>query len=405
MAFRLNVFLGDQRVGQILETDSGNFFEYDVLWLRNGIDLSPFHLSLKPGVFGPKHWGTGRVLPGLFEDALPDKFGMSVLMRRFEEAGHKRPSLVRLLAHLGNKTMGALTFEPSEGPIDKSDPVNIASAARSAHHILSHQDNNERLDSSLMISGATAGGAQPKMLVAISDDGKCVCTGSDEIPPGFEPWILKFAAGPDDNQGKLEHAYFEIAEEAGILVPETRLIQDEQGGHHFAIRRFDRRPTNPNSRIHLHTYASMQHLDFKSPENDYAHLLRTTYALTKNQRDVEEQFRRMVFNFLAHNRDDHAKNFSFLYDDSWRISPAYDLVFCDNTLGRNWMLIGGRGHRIDRAHFQDIGRIFSISAKRIDEILDSVKAAVGLWPSIADRHGLPDGYAAAIARSMPRLGE
>lgn len=401
---RLNVVYQGERVGQLLDSGSGIYFEYDVIFLRRGLELSPFNLPSRKGVFGPFP-SFLRGLPGLVSDSLPDSFGMKVMERRFEELGRPKPSPLGMLAYQGNRTMGALTYEPVEGEEDNSIIVDLAKSADSARRIVDHKSG--KIEKALIASASTAGGAQPKILAGIHPETGDIRTGSGEIAEGMEAWIIKLTTGDDvpRTTGAVEFGYFRMAEEAGLIVPDTKLIEDSEGVAHFAIRRFDREDENPNSRIHSHTYAGLMHLDYREPDQDYRDLLNVTLALTKDQRDITALFRQIVFNLAVHNQDDHAKNFSFLMDSEgrWSFAPAYDLVFCSNEMGGNWMSIEGRRTGITTDHLITLGRDFGLQPKEVVKIVDQVAGATEGWLEIAEKAGVFDSYASIIDMRMRDL--
>lgn len=402
---RLNVYYHGQRVGQLSEVSQGVFFQYDVQWIGDGLELSPFELPLAHKVYGPFNRATSG-LPGLVYDSLPDAFGMEVLRRRFEQTNRPKPTPMQLLAYQGSRTMGALTYQPCDGEPDTMLPVDVSAAADSARLILEH-NHEEKLDLALLASGATAGGAQPKILVAATPDFKKIVTGTETIPDDMEPWLIKLSTKADQTNhiGALEAAYAQMAATAGINVPAFRLIDDEKGGRHFAVRRFDRGTKDPNLRIHIHSYSSLRHFDFRDNQLDYDQLLRTTLRLTSRIDQVEEQFRRMVFNVLTHNRDDHGKNFAFLMDadGQWHLSPAYDLIFCENAYHGNWMLVHGKRSGLTLSDFRHIGETFSLSKAKTDAIVEQICTATARWSEFAKQYDLLTGYAGVIDKELAKL--
>src|SRR5690606_10675509 len=162
---------------------------------------------------------------------------------------------------------------------------------------------------------------------------------------------------------------------------------------------------DPNERIHVHSYSSLRHFDFRDDQLDYDELLRTTLHLTSRIDQVEEQFRRMVFNVLAHNRDDHGKNFAFMMDadGQWQLTPAYDLIFCENAYHGNWMLVNGKRSGLTLADFQQIGETFSISKTKVNAIVEQVCAATACWGEFAEKYSVLPGYAGAIDKELAKL--
>lgn len=392
---RLNVQLGGRRVGQLLAKDGRHFFQYDVLFQRDPLPISPFMLPVTSEVTEHKdiHFHS---LPCVISDSLPDAFGMEVIRKRFSDNGEHTPSPLQLLGYLGSRTMGALTYEPAEGDTDDQKAIDLVSAAKSSHELI-QKEHSGHLDAALITAGQTAGGMMPKLLAAISKDRQSIVTGSDNIPDKMEPWLIKLSNSQPGEYSRcyLEMAYFNLAKEAGIRVPETMMIADSNGLEHFAIKRFDREESDPNKRIHLHTFAGLMGIHMNDSTTDYETLLRATLKLTGDYRELEEQFRRMIFNLLSCVRDDHAKNFSFLMDErgKWDVSPAYDLGYSESNVDGNWFLIGGRRGHISRAHLKALADKFSISESKLDEMIDSVCTSLAKWPEVASRWNIGTGVA------------
>lgn len=402
---RLNVLYEGRRVGQLLDRSGRHFFEYDVSFIADPVPLSPIHLPVRRGVFEHPD-GAFLGLPGLFYDSLPDRFGMAVLRRHFRERRETSPTPLQILSFLGQRTMGALTYEPAVGDANQNREVALVEAARSARQLLAHEHQGA-LDPAIIASGATAGGAMPKVLVAMNEDASQIVTGADHIPDGMQPWLVKLdtSGATETSKCRLEFAYSKMATDCGLRIPPTRLITDTQDGLHFAIRRFDRSESNPNQRRHTHTYAGLFHLDFRDPGLDYADLLRHTRALTASEPEVREQFKRMLFNLLAHNRDDHAKNFSFRLSPSgdWTVSPAYDLIFSETDLGGNWMLLNGKRGRITREDLRQLADTHSIPPAFFEETLETLQSTLAHWPDYAADVGLGPGLTATIDQAIRNL--
>jgi serine/threonine-protein kinase HipA len=362
-------------------------------------------MPVRRGVFEHRN-GNFLGLPGLIYDSLPDRFGMAVIRRHFAEQGEPSPGPLPILSYLGSRTMGALTYEPPEGDAEQNKAVALVDAARSARHLLAHEHSNT-LDPALLASGATAGGAMPKILVAMHSDGSKIVTGADQIPQDMEPWLVKLNTTETDQTSKarLEYAYSKMAADCGLNIPPTRLIADEAGVFHYAIRRFDRSETDPNQRLHTQTYASLFHLDLNDPGLDYDDLLRHTRMLTGSEPEVREQFKRMLFNLLAHNRDDHAKNFTFRLDHklNWTVAPAYDLLFSETDLGGNWMSLNGKRGQISRADLQRLAETHSIPKVFFETTLEAIQRTLARWPDYAEAAGLSAGLTATIDRAIKAL--
>lgn len=404
---RLNVLLGDRLVGQLLAQGGAHYFSFSEEFLAAPLPLSPYQL---PAIQGTSEHRDGHflTLPGLIYDSLPDRFGMSVLRKNFQDKGIVNPTPLQMLSYLGKRTMGALSYAPADDDSNTPEAIDLINAARSARTIM-EMDHDETLDPAIVKAGGTAGGATPKLLAAISTDRNRIITGPDVIPEDMDAWIIKLNTAQNKTSSicQLEKAYFDMANIAGISVPQTMLIPDRTGIEHFAIQRFDRTLNDPNQRIHIHSYAAMAGLDFSEPTADYEQLLRLTKNLTRNFEDVSEQFRRMLFNLLASNRDDHAKNFSFAMDESgqWSITPAYDLLYTDNDLGGNWMLIGGKRSHVHYEDLKKLADLMGISERQFKETLAQVREALAQWPDLAKSNGVGTGLSKVVQTVINSLDQ
>jgi len=244
----------------------------------------------------------------------------------------------------------------------------------------------------------------PKILASLSPDGDSIVTGTNQIPAGWEPWLIKLNTQEKKEAAliELEHAYFSMAQEAGLTVPDTRLVHDGNGLVHFAIKRFDRDANNPNRRIHIQTYAALAGINYREPTSDYEDLLRLTKHLTRNHEDLCEQFRRMLFNVLAYNRDDHAKNFSFSMNEKgeWSLTPAYDLLYTDNDLGGNWMTVRGKRNDLKLDDFLQLADLMGISPRQFNEMRQQMEDALRQWSSFAKASGLGPGLTKVVESSI-----
>jgi len=279
-------------VGLLAEQNHRVYFEYDAAFLAKGVSLSPFKLPLESGLlehtdrrFGP--------LPGLFDDSLPDGWGLLLMDRHFRRVGidPQTPSPLDRLAYLGTKTMGALTYHP---PLDdESDPeeLDLYALGRNAEEVLAGEA--AEVLPQLMRAGGSPHGARPKVLVGVRGDD--LITGESDLPSEFEHWMIKFAAKEHARDaGPVERAYALMAKAADIAMPETRLFEVKKGRdmrRYFGVRRFDRE--TGGRRIHVHTFANLIHSNFRIPSSDYADLLRVTRSLTRNHADVRRAFRQM----------------------------------------------------------------------------------------------------------------
>jgi serine/threonine-protein kinase HipA len=392
-------------VGQLAESRGSVFFEYDPEFLRAPLWLSPFKLPPVPGL----HEHTDRAfgpLFGLFDDSLPDGWGLLLMDRAFRRAGRDPHAvgILERLAYLGSETMGALVYEPAmPREDDLNESFDLGRLAREAVQVLDG-DVQSALPL-LQRAGGSPGGARPKVLVGVQGDR--LISGHGELPEGFSPWIIKFPARQDDRDaGTIEFAYARMATAAGLVMPETRLFEAGRE-RFFGARRFDRQD---NRRVHTHTLGNLIHSNFRVPSCDYADFFKVVRILTKNHQDLRQAFRRMVFNVLTHNRDDHVKNVSFCLDESgdWRLAPAYDLTFAPGPGGEHSMTVRGEGKAPGRREMWAVGRGEGLRDKDMAAMYDEVRAAVEQWPVLADEAGVSGGSVgklrAVIARMLAMCG-
>ena len=359
----LQVYYDERLVGTLAMTaDHKVAFQYDDEWLENGFSISPFSLPLKKQVFVPqKDYFDG--LFGVFADSLPDNWGR-VLLNRLLRSHKQNPdelTVLNRLAIVGKSGMGALTYYPENSFSEQQKPVNLDELAEECDKIL-NTEYSDKLDE-LYYLGGTSGGARPKIMTTV--DGK--------------DWIIKFPAHVDrKDAGKMEYDYSCCARQCGITMSETRLFPSDKCKGYFGIRRFDREADG--KRVHMLTAAALLELDFEQPSLDYHSLMKLTKILTRdNKEDVENMFRRMCFNVFAHNRDDHSKNFTYLYDeinDQWRLSPAYDLTYSNTYYGEHTTTIDGNGRNPGRKELLAVGSAAGMRKNNCERIIDTIQACV-----------------------------
>lgn len=399
---RLEVFFAptteeSQLVGVLAEDRGRVFFEYAAQWLSRGLNLSPVRLPLRAGLHEHRDGAFGP-LPGLFDDSLPDGWGLLLMDRYFRKRGVEAlsPSPLDRLAWVGDRGMGALTYRPAgEGPADDGR-FDLHELSREAEAILAGKA--DEILPQLVKAGGSAGGARPKVLVGYNEQTGDVISGSQELPAGFEHWIVKFSARQDmPDSGPMEYAYSLMAKAAGLDMPDTRLFVTAQEDRFFGVKRFDRMG---NRRVHVHTFGNMIHANFRLPSCDYADLVKTAALVTRDAVDAERVFARMAFNVLAYNRDDHVKNFAFIMDDdtgTWRLSPAYDLVFATGPGGQHTMSVAGEGKHPRRGDLFRAVHKAGLSANILDAILARVAEATGRWSEFAQQAGVSAETAQRIA--------
>jgi len=388
---RLNVLLRfdhktTMRVGQLAEDKQQLYFQYDPDFLTENLWLSPYKLPLRPELVKHKDRDFSPIF-GLFDDSLPDGWGLLLMDRFLRKQGYDIETLSVLdrLAFLGENTMGALIYEPSLNlKIDDSSPFNLHNLSKQSCDLLSGKTNV--VLPQLINAGGSPGGARPKVLVGVFND-KMV-SGETDLSNPFEHWIIKFAAKNDfPDAGPVEYAYSLMAREAGIKMTETRLFETLEGDHFFGIKRFDR---SANHRFHIHTFGNLIHSNFRLPSQDYDHFFKIVINLTKNHQDLIRAFRQMVFNVVANNRDDHVKNFAFIMNHTgeWSLSPAYDLIYSPGPGGEHSMTVLGEGKAPSKSDIYKVGEKHGIKKKTMGLIVDKVSDTANNFQTYAKTAGV-----------------
>ena len=418
------VRLWDLRVGSVALEDDARAarFEYDPAFLAAGLDVAPVEMPLKPEVYFfpdlplPSFHG----LPGLLADSLPDKFGNAVLNAWVKSRGEDPGSLTPIdrLCYTGTRGMGALEFRPAlfrEG--DEAEAVRVDDLARLAAEVLRRRTEARATlvpgmtdFAPILKVGSSAGGARAKALIGWNEATGEVRSGQTRLPEGFGYWLLKFDGldGNGDKEGsdrsgygRVEYAYHLMAREAGLEMTECRLWD----GRHFMTRRFDRLPGG--GKLHMQSLAALAHLDFNDPvANSYEEAFRVARAVTADARAEDQLFRRMCFNVLAWNCDDHVKNVAFLMDRAgvWSLAPAFDVTYAYNPegawTGAHQMSVNGKRRDIADDDLLAAARAAGLKPRRAREALDRVRAAVARWPDFAVAAGVREDFAEEIARRL-----
>ncbi|WP_017349867.1 type II toxin-antitoxin system HipA family toxin [Pantoea sp. A4] len=395
----LQVSMNGILVGKLQKIDgSGIHFSYAKSWLAEGFNLSPFTMDFteKPQLAKDNLF---RGLHGPFADSLPDGWGLLLMDRFFDShfgdgTARKLTPLDRL-AYLGERAMGAFEYHPTVEYGEHSNDINLAELYEASVEIQSGQ-TNEVLQS-LRMAGGSPGGARPKAIVAISREGNQASSAFESLPEGFDHWIVKFRALDEPwETGAIEQAYAIMAGQAGIVMPETRLLEipvqnDQRNERIFATKRFDR---VGNRKRHMITACALAYANFREPSLDYSDLLKLTHMLTKNAVDVEKMARLMVFNALTHNYDDHSKNFAFLYnsdsrtaeEDNWSLAPGYDLTFSEG-MGEHTTAYAGRG-KPNRKSILDLCKPYPFL--KPDEYIEQTLDALANWKNVFNQLNIND---------------
>lgn len=398
----LNVYLNitqKQKLGTLAQKNRKIYFEYDKEFLKTGLELSPYKLPLKSGIFRCDDDVFDGIW-GLFGDSLPDGWGRLLIDRHLIKLGINPNSLTPLdrLVYVGDNAMGALSYEPEHLINSKIEDIVLDDLARNSKEIL-EGSSEELLEELLSLNGSSAG-ARPKILVQMSDDLSQIVHNQTILKKGFSHWIVKFASKTDSSEiGAIEYAYSLMAKEAGIDMPKTALI-DGKNGRYFAVKRFDR---VGQKRIHMHSVAGLIHSDFRFPMLDYDDLLHLTLHLTKDIKEVEKLFRLASFNLFCHNRDDHVKNFSFIMDENgkWQLSPAYDITFSYGPGGEHSTMYLGVGKNPTTKHLLKLAKKHSI--KNAPLIIDEVRSATSRWKDFAKSVGVSLSNTKSIEKILNQI--
>ena len=371
----LNMYGIRQEVGMLLQDKQRIFFEYSPDFLKSGIELSPFKLPLKAGVFEEKsHIFDG--LFGLFNDSLPDGWGCLLLDRKLRKLGKSYAEITPLdrLSFIGANPMGALEYEPAAGDSDLYGDIELDSLSGEVDRILDGEESLV-LDELLKLNGSS-GGARPKIVACVSSDRKQIIHGGKSVPDGFTPWIIKFSEKHDpQSSGELEYRYSLAAKAAGITMPETHLFPLKDGRDCFGVQRFDR---TLKGKVHTHTACGLLHASHRFASLDYENLLKLTWILTRNHADVVEMVRRMIFNIKSGNKDDHSKNFSFLLNSryQWQLAPAYDLTPSAGINGEQTCMVNGKGCDITDADLIKTAATANVSEVEAKALIDQITTAL-----------------------------
>ena len=421
-----------RRIGAVALADGQRVaeFEYTPEFAASGIEVAPIEMPLageRRFSFPALSEASFRGLPGMLADSLPDRFGNALIDAWLAREGREPGSFnaVERLCYTGSRGMGALEYRPATGPGPaESHPVEVNALADLAAEILARRTDlktslgeggRDQALGEILRVGTSAGGARAKALLAFNPGTDEVRSGQLDVPEGFQHWILKFDGVEDRSReigeprgyGVIEWVYSRLAEAAGIEMNECRLLEDGDR-RHFMTLRFDR--TEEGKRLHMQSLAALAHLDFNLPgANSYEQAFQTIRRLGLGREAVDQQFRRMVFNVIARNQDDHVKNIAFLMDrgGNWSLSPAFDLTWAYNPTGQwtsaHQMSINGKRDDFSIDDFREIGRLASMKRGSVEKILAEVSESVSNWPKLAADAGVEGDVIRRIADTH-RLG-
>lgn len=404
------------------DTETGmGAFEYDASFISTGIELSPIKMPLAKRIysFPELEFETYKGLPGLIADSLPDDFGNAVLNAWVASKGKQASDITPLqrLQYTGKRGMGALEYAPATKlkSLNASRQIEIESLigiaqeildSRSALTIELNKDRQEDREAmlALLSVGTSAGGARPKAVLAFNENFTQVRSGQAKAPPGFSHYLIKFDGVSEHNRaqetfgdpmgyGAMEYVYHLMARSCGVDMMPCKLLE-EGNRRHFVTRRFDR---IGNKKIHVQTLNGMAHVNFKMPGSySYAELFAVARQLRLSAKAAEQLFRRMVFNIVARNHDDHSKNVAFILNDDkqWQLAPAYDLAYSykpgSKWVNSHWMSLNGKRDSFSRSDFYSLEKLSPLfTRKKINRMIDETIAQVSNWRHLALEHEVP----------------
>lgn len=414
------------------ETTGVASFEFDDAFKRKGWDLSPLKMPIKSGesIFSfpelrkkaNSELDCFKGLPGMLADSLPDNYGNQLINRWLAQQGRSENSMnpVEKLCFIGTRGMGALEFEPATlSNTQKTFDVEVNSLVEIAHKMLSKreqfetslQENDEQAIRNILKIGTSAGGARPKAVIAYNEETGKVKSGQTEAPKGFEHWLIKLDGvsdvqlGESYGYGRVEYAYYLMAKDCGIEMMPSKLFEENDRAH-FMTKRFDREGSE--TKHHIQTLCAIKHYDYNEMRSfSYEQLFQAMRELRLTYPEAEQMFRRMVFNVLSRNCDDHTKNFSFLLkkDKNWELAPAYDLCHSyrpdSEWVSQHALSINGKRTGINRSDLLALAE--SVNIKKAGQVIEQVQAVVNRWPEYAESANVRPELGDAIEKTLIRL--
>ena len=427
MSHTATVTLWGTKIGYLYLDDDKKYasFEYDRDFIQSGVELSPIMMPLSNRIYEFPELSNSafKGVPGLLADSLPDKFGNAVIDQWLATEGRTSDSfnVVERLCYTGKRGMGALEYEPAvDLNGDRQDKINIAKLVDFASAILEEKKqihlsvDDDMSYHQLIKLGTSAGGARAKAIIAYHEKTGDICSGQIDTKKGYDYWLIKFDGISKNGDYNLEdspeytmieYAYYKMALKAGILMNECKLLK-ENDRKHFMTKRFDR---VGGKKIHMQSLGALMHIDYNEPGQcsyELAAITAKKIGLPANQ--IEQLYRRMVFNVLAVNQDDHVKNISFLMDRNgiWSLSPAYDMTFaCDSKnkwLQAHQMTINGRRSNITIQDIITCGQNMDLKKSKCQKIIEEVKSVVCEWPEIAQSVKIRENTIDLIQKELER---
>ncbi|MDD2789792.1 MAG: type II toxin-antitoxin system HipA family toxin [Sulfurimonas sp.] len=401
----VDVYLYEQKIGTMLMHTGRIYFEYDNGFKQSGLEISPLKLNTKKiiGAYtNPDSPDLYRGMPGVFFQSLPDKHGMPFIDRYFEKQGISadKVTLLQKLTFIADRGMGALEYKPQEHQeiIDAAIALNAKELREEMKQVLEDDKKSTMIAAFMNIvnNASPIGGARPKMLIAYNKKTGEIRSNSACLEDGFVRSILKFDESYPNAEGinesieltKLEYLHMSLAQECGITIPDMILIEEDRE-HHLIFARYDR--DENDAKVHVCSAAGLMHKDISIPQvMSYEELLKLTNLICKSQTDVVEMFRRMVFNALSFNVDDHAKNFEFMMDrfGQWRLAPAYDVTYSKGAIKEHLTTINGKSSKFTIDDFLSVAKKNLINEKEAKKIIDIIAKKLSTYEQKATHTGI-----------------
>tara|TARA_R110001592_G_scaffold116041_1_gene316801 strand:- start:9 stop:1325 length:1317 start_codon:yes stop_codon:yes gene_type:complete len=414
------------------DTDTGlGAFEYSPSFIAKGIELSPLKMPVAKRIysFPELDFLSFKGLPGMIADSLPDDFGNAVLNAWVAAQGRSPSDITPLqrLQYIGKRGMGALEYAPATKlkTLNASMQVEIESLVSIAQEILDSRDSfaielnkdggeNREAMLSLLSVGTSAGGARPKSVLAFNEDFTQVRSGQVDVPEGFTHYLMKFDGVSEHSKdketfgdplgfGAMEYVYYRLAKSCGIDMMPSRLLQEDKR-HHFITQRFDR---VGNDKVHVQTLNALAHVDYKKPGSfSYAELFAVARQMKLSVSDAEQLLRRMIFNIVARNHDDHSKNFAFILKaGKWSLAPAYDLAYSykpgSKWVNSHWMSLNGKRENFVREDIYSLEKLSPLfSRSKIKTIVEETIAHVATWRELATQTAVPSSLIEEVESNL-----
>lgn len=417
-------------VGYLAYTDDSGFatFEYDKEWLEGGFSISPLYLPLEPQTFAfpTLPFDTYRGLPAVFADSLPDDFGNALIDAWLANQGRDKSQFLALdrLLYTGTRGMGGLEYQPTNNPLEaESQPILIGELVDMAQKVLDQRgelhlsDHEESSMAKLLQIGTSAGGARAKAVVAVNQDRTEILSGQVEAPEGFEHFLLKFDGveehkteretfGDPKGFGVMEYVYYQMATNAGITMSKCELLREQNSKRaHFMTKRFDR---DSGYKYHILSLCGMAHADFRKPgAYSYEELFAVARRLNLSIKEQEQIYRRMVFNVVARNHDDHTKNWAFMVNDDyeWQLAPAYDLAWSYKKdspwVHAHQLSLAGKRDNFNMENLLSVSELISnFRRTKAQKIISETIESVSKWRELAESEGVPQDLRDSVWNSL-----